>query len=156
MAQDLLILYAAKVGCSIEELAKELEEHVRSACPSATCIFRVKKPDTLRKKMELKHVDDIASIDDIYGFRFLVDSVGEAYAALAAVSAAYNGHLDHDYVAHPKVRSDRPGKAMRMIQYVAARNGVTFEVQITTREWNEANEQLHAEYHMRRYGNGGA
>jgi (p)ppGpp synthase/HD superfamily hydrolase len=149
---DHISLYRERIGCSIQELAAGLERKVRSLVSDVVCLYRIKNPATLSKKLALKQSKDIASIDDIYGLRLIVGSADEIYSALQLVMSEYPGYLDHDYVARPKKRPDRPGKELRLVQYIARKNDVTFEVQITTAEWNKINEELHLEYHKRQYG----
>lgn len=87
----------------------------------------------------------------MYGIRILVTTEAEVYAALQEITSTFPGFLDHDYVAFPKRHPHLPGKELRLVQYVARKNDVAFEIQITTHEWNTANEELHAEYHRRKY-----
>ena len=151
MRHGLVSSYEERIGCSIESLAAQLSTIVLETVPSAQLLFRKKDELTLWKKMSLKGSADISAIDDIYGFRALVDSIEEIYAVFEKVSASYPGFLDHDYVKHPKTRHDRPGKELRLVQFVAQKNGMTFEIQITTRTFNRMNEILHKEYHDRKY-----
>ncbi len=151
MQSDNLSLYEGKIGCSINVLATEIQQLSAVAANKPRVMFRVKNPETLTKKMILKGSFDISSIDDIYGFRVLVNSIEEIYEVLKKLVSAFPGHIDHDYVALPKKRPDRQGYELRLVQYVAKRNGLTFEVQITTHAWNETNEELHGEYHKRKY-----
>jgi (p)ppGpp synthase/HD superfamily hydrolase len=151
MEHALVSLYEERIGCSIDSLAQQLGVTVLESLPSAQIVFRVKDEMTLLKKMALKEVDSISAIDDIYGLRILVDSVEDIYTALEKVSTNYPGFLDHDYVKNPKTRPDRLGKELRLVQFIGRKNGMTFEVQITTRQFNTINEALHKEYHDRKY-----
>lgn len=152
MPTDLISLYREQIGCSIQELAAGLEHLAKQIDPHATCIYRTKEPQTLEKKLALKGAVGITSIDDIYGLRILVSACRHLYPVLNLVATANPGYLDYDYVASPKINPQRPGKQLRLIQYIVRRNGLTFEVQVTTRKWNTLNEALHAGYHKRKYG----
>lgn len=155
MTQTLISLYEASIGLSIEKLSKELLSIAREVTVNAEIRYRVKDVQVLAKKMVLKEVESVLKIHDVYGFRILVPSVGESCAVLELVTKTLPSFLDHDYIAKPKTRVDKPhllGKSLRLIQVVAFRNGIPFEVQITTFEFNESNEALHAEYHREKYG----
>lgn len=151
MFQKLTSRYAKRIGCSSKSLASEISSLVEGVSENLLVTYRVKSEETLRKKMKLKGVCSISSIDDVYGFRVLVATEEEAYKVLHLVREHFQGFIDHDYIAVPKKKLSRPGKELRLIQYIAKRNGVTFEIQITTHLYNEANELLHEEYHRRKY-----
>jgi len=104
--------------------------------------------------MILVKTESIIDIDDVYAFRILVSSANEAYLVLKALTKSFRGFLDHDYIANPKTRPDKPhldGKSLKLLQFIAYKNNVPFEIQITTFEWNESNELLHDEYHREKY-----
>ena len=114
-------------------------------------VFRMKDQETLRKKMLLKSVESVFSIDDVYGVRIIVESVIDVYLVLWKISEIFDGYLDHDYIEKPKTSPSVNGKMLRLIQFVAYKNRVPFEVQITTVAFNEVNELLHEGYHCRKY-----
>ncbi len=151
MQSDSLSLYKETIGCSIEVLAAKIHQLSTLAANKPSVVFRIKNMETLRKKMTLKGSSEISSIDDIYGIRVLVDSTEEIYGTLQRLMLAFPGYIDHDYVTTPKINPNRPGKALRLVQYIAKEKGLTFEVQITTHAWNEINEKLHEEYHQKKY-----
>ncbi len=148
-----LSLYQKRIGSSIDMLANEMQQIVGAIVKTPLITFRVKDPETLRKKMLLKNTQDIFSIDDVYGIRILVESVNEAYEVLLKVSQTFPGYLDHDFIKEPGVRIHEPhkGKLLRLLQFFAYRNGAPFEIQITTFSFNEENELLHEGYHHRKY-----
>jgi len=146
-------LYQKRIGSSIDVLANEMRQIIDAIAKNPLITFRVKDPETLRKKMLLKNTQDIFLIDDVYGIRILVESVNEAYEVLLKVSQTFSGYLDHDFIKEPGVRIHEPykGKLLRLLQFVAYRNGAPFEIQITTVAFNGVNELLHEGYHCRKY-----
>lgn len=152
--QQNISLYQKRIGSSIDMLANEVRQIVGVIAKNPLVTFRVKDPETLRKKMLLKNTQDIFLIDDVYGIRILVESLNEAYEVLLKISQTFSGYLDHDFIKDPGVRIHEPhkGKLLRLLQFVAYRNGVPFEIQITTVYFNEENELLHEGYHRRKYG----
>jgi len=145
--------YRERIGCTIDALAEEVLRLVCVKVPNTRVIFREKDPETLAKKILLKKASDVFSINDVYGLRIIVESMEEAYLALESIKRTLPGFLDHDYIKEPKVRVNEPfkGKALRLLQFIAYRNGASFEIQITTSEFNATNNLLHEEYHRRRY-----
>ena len=152
MSEDKLKAYRTQIGCSIESLFQEIKETVNITTKGVEIWYRVKDPRTLTKKMKLKEVSSVFDINDIYGIRILVNSIDETYAALEEIKTRFPGYLDHDYISQPKVRDKSLGPGLRLLQYVAYRNEIPFEIQITTRAFNKVNESYHQAYHHRRYG----
>lgn len=154
MVCENISIYQHYIGCSIEALAEEVHLAVSTVVENPSIIWRIKNPETLRKKMDIKNTQDVFLIDDVYGIRVVVDLVDEAYLVLSRITRAFSGFLDHDYIVEPKTRSDKPhlkGKKLRFLQFVAYKNTVPFEIQITTRDFHKHNELLHAEYHHEKY-----
>lgn len=147
-------IYKQRINCGIDLLAGEIQRIASLVAENPIIKFRVKNLETLEKKMQLKKTLRIFLIDDVYGIRILVKSVDEAYAVLEKISREFPGFLDHDYIKEPKIRPDEPGligKKLRLIQFIAYKNGVPFEIQITTAAFHKMNESLHANYHRRKY-----
>ncbi len=132
-------------------LAEEVKSIVGAVVKNLFIISRIKDSEILRKKMCLKNTKNIFSIDDVYGIRILVESIDEAYAVLEKISQTFSGFLDHDYIKKPKECPSINGKVLRLLQFIAYKNGVSFEIQITTVSFNDVNELLHGEYHRRKY-----
>ena len=143
--------YQQKIGISIKSLAYHLLELAKDAAEDPKMSFRIKNLETLRKKMALKNTSDVFSIDDVYGIRILVQSPHEAYSVLEKIKHAFpEGFLDHDWIKNPKINSEKD--ELRLLQYIARKNDVPFEIQITTHEFNAINELSHAKYHQKKYG----
>ena len=147
--QGKIALYEDRIRIAIDKLAAEIQHIADTVAQNPYVAFRVKDPETLEKKMLLKKTEDVFSIDDIYGIRVIVESPEEAYSVLARISEAFPVYLDHDYIKEPK--TNLRGEMLRLLQFIAYRNGVPFEIQITTAAFHEVNEPLHAEYHRKKY-----
>ncbi len=154
MISENIPMYLHRIGCSIEALAEEIRLVVNTVVENPSIEWRIKNPETLRKKMDFKKTRNVFLIDDVYGIRIIVDSVNEAYLALGRITRTFSGFLDHDYIEKPKTRSDKPhlkGKKLQLLQFIAYKNGVSFEIQIATKSFQKQNELLHAAYHQEKY-----
>ncbi len=154
MKSTQIMLYEQTINCPISQLGKVVKTLAQLNTKNPAVFWRVKNPNTLRKKMTLKNTLNIFLINDIYGIRVLVDTVEEVYAVLSTLQNTFPGFVGHDYIACPKTKTDKPhliGKSLRLIQFVAYKNEVPFEIQITTKGFHELNEMLHPEYHLDKY-----
>ena len=154
MDQELIVLYQRAINCPIDALAREVLNLAERVSQNPRVSYRVKGSQELAKKMDLKKTESIFDIDDVYGMRILVFSVEEVYAVMTVIRKSFPSFLDHDYIATPKTRFDKPhliGKCLRLLQVIAYRNAIPFEVQVTTFEFNNMNESLHDEYHREKY-----
>lgn len=154
MAQNLISQYQKAIDCSIDELASEIFSLANKISSDAKIIYRIKNLETLKKKMVLKRVTSVFDIDDVYGLRILVPTISKSYRVQRLIANTFHCFLDHDYIVKPKTRPDKPhlvGKGLRLLQIIAYKNGVPFEVQITTFEFNDENEKLHDEYYREKY-----
>ena len=150
-----LALYQRAISCDICEIAEELIVLAQSVATTPKVIHRVKDPNTLAQKIILQSAKSVLDITDVYGLRILVSDVAEIYEVLCKLNRTFSGYIDHDYIETPKTRLDKPhliGKSFRTLQFVAYKNEVPFQVQITTFGFNRMNEVLHAEYHLDKYG----
>jgi (p)ppGpp synthase/HD superfamily hydrolase len=150
MKDDEISTYQEKIRVAIKSLAHQVLQLAQNAATNPTMSFRVKDLETLKKKMALKNIQDVFSIDDVYGIRILVESVHDAYSVLGKISHAFPGFLDHDYIINPKINSEK--EELRLLQYIAYKNEIPFEIQITTHDFNTLNELCHEKYHAKRYG----
>ncbi|MEI6296339.1 MAG: hypothetical protein WCO84_01660 [bacterium] len=150
-AKGIVKVYERRIGCSIGEVAAEICDLIKTTVKGATVVCRVKDPTTLVRKMKIKDVKDLFLIDDVYGVRILVATVESAYAVLGIIEKSFPGFLDHDYIKESKPCPSVQGKVLRLLQFVAHKNDVPFEVQITTHEFHLVNEALHDNYHRKKY-----
>ena len=154
MDQELISLYQRSIGCSIDDLAKKILGIAKTVSRDSKILYRIKDSQTLEKKMALKRAASVFDIDDVYGLRILTSSVEKSYKIANAVFRVFPGHIDHDFIANPKIRLDKPHLkegGLRMLQIVVYKNKTPFEVQITTFEFNDINESYHDQYHRERY-----
>ncbi len=153
MSQENIYLYQEAIKCSIETLTKTIEEALRSLTSIDFCILRrVKNPETLRKKMCLKKADSVFKIEDVYGFRILTSTTDEVYVVSELITKLFDNYVDHDYIKTPKILPEQTHlESLRLLQIVAYKNEIPFEIQITTFEYHEINESLHERYHQKKY-----
>ncbi len=146
-------LYEECIGSTIEDLANEIQSLACGVTENVQVSFRVKDPETLQKKIQLKNPQSIFSIDDVYGIRILVDSVEDVYRVLEKIWQNFTGYVDHDYIKEPKISTSElyKGKKLQLVQFIAYKNEMPFEIQITTTTFHKDNEPMHAGYHYRKY-----
>ncbi|MDE2399457.1 MAG: hypothetical protein KGL67_00350 [Patescibacteria group bacterium] len=146
-------VYEQCIGCTIKDLSNDIKILLEKTVKNKVVSFRIKDPETLQKKIQLKNVKSIFSIDDVYGIRIIVESVDDVYKVLEKIWQTFPGYLDHDYIKEPMVRPDesKEGKKLQLLQFIAYKNEMPFEIQITTTAFNEINETLHEGYHNRKY-----
>ena len=157
MEKTAISAYQKRIGVTIDSLANEISAAATKINEQILVTYRIKDIQTLEKKMALKHTSDIFSIKDVYGIRVIVETVVEAYTVLTKIREMYPGFLKHDYLANPKTIPGDPllkGKMLRLLQFIASKNDVNFEIQITTKTFHEMNETLHEKYRVRKYGEG--
>ncbi|MBI3959109.1 MAG: bifunctional (p)ppGpp synthetase/guanosine-3',5'-bis(diphosphate) 3'-pyrophosphohydrolase, partial [Chloroflexi bacterium] len=113
-------------------LNKALEEHELKAEVSG----RPKHIYSIYRKMQRKEVP-FEQIYDVHGFRIVVETVGDCYAALGVVHSLWrpiHGEFD-DYIANPK---DNLYRSLHTA--VFGPNGKPMEVQIRTQEMHQLSE----------------
>ncbi len=150
-----LQIYEERIGCSIVELTKHIAGLASKVVNNSICSFRVKDESSLKKKLLLKKTKDIFLLKDVYGIRILVDEVEDVHKVLNFLSGKISGYVKNDYIVSPKTRDEvinLKGKKIRFIQYIATKNGVFYEIQITTKEFHRLNEELHEGYKKYKYG----
>jgi RelA/SpoT family (p)ppGpp synthetase len=115
----------------------ELERALADAGVEAEIYGRPKHIYSIYRKMERKGVG-FEQIYDVHGFRIIVESVAQCYAALGVVHTMWHpipGEFD-DYIANPKdnmYRSLHTGVRIK-------RDGRPVEIQIRTREMHDTAE----------------
>ena len=87
----------------IQKTLKAIEEKLKKSDLKATITGREKNPASIHRKMLKKHTN-FSKINDIYGFRIIVNNLDECYLTLGALHALYKpipGKFK-DYIAIPK------------------------------------------------------
>jgi len=142
-------LYQREIGISLENLVSEVEKTFKDSVKIYSINYRTKSPIVLEKKLALKKTQDIFCIKDIYGIRVLVETEENAYYVLAGITKSFSGFLKNDYILNPKTKDlDK----LRLLQFIAYRRNIPFEIQITTYAFHEVNEVFHQRYHVEKYG----
>ena len=145
-------LYQSLIGCTIDEIGISIETLIVKIVPKGKVFWRVKDSKTLQRKMVLNNKTSIETIKDIYAYRIIVNTDQEVYMILDVISLAFKGKLKKDYIKQPKRLYSEDPIILRLVQYIAERNSVFFEIQITTWQYHNMNESCHGNYHLRKYG----
>ncbi|MCB0047205.1 MAG: GTP diphosphokinase [Caldilineaceae bacterium] len=121
----------------VHKTIKELEHALHQVGVQAEISGRPKHIYSIWKKMERKGVD-FKHIYDIHGFRIIVDTEAQCYAALGVVHTLWRpipGEFD-DYIANPKENMYRSLHTA----VVSPDGGLPMEVQIRTHEMHQIAE----------------
>ena len=121
----------------VKQIRQELEHALSAAGISATISGRPKHIYSIWRKMQRKDVD-FDRIYDIHGFRVIVDTEAQCYAALGVVHSMWRpipGEFD-DYIANPK---DNLYRSLHTA--VLSSNGRPMEIQIRTHEMHDVAER---------------
>ena len=116
----------------IQDIQKELQK----VAIKATVLGREKKPYSIWRKLEEKK-ESFTRLSDIFAFRIITSSEGDAYTALGAVHQRWRAVPGRfkDYISQPKSNGYRS-----LHTTVLGRDGKRVEVQIRTSEMNEVAE----------------
>ena len=120
----------------IQDIVKEVGEHIKNAEIPATVDGRVKHFFSIYKKMKNQN-KTLDQIYDLFAVRIIVESVKDCYAALGVIHEMYKpipGRFK-DYIAMPK-----PNMYQSLHTTLIGTNGQPFEVQIRTHEMHKAAE----------------
>ena len=123
-------------GGLVATVEDELRNLLAARGVTAEVCGRRKKPFSVFSKMELKGLS-FEQLSDIFGFRILVDTVGQCYEALGVVHvrwAAVPGRFK-DYISTPK-----PNDYRSLHTTIVGPSRQRIELQIRTREMNEVAE----------------
>ena len=125
-----------ETGDVIQKITSDIELELEKAGIKGEVIGRANKPYSIWRKMQEKEIG-FSRLSDIYGFRLIVGTEADCYAALGAIHqrwTAVPGRFK-DYISQPKTNGYRS-----IHTTVSGRDGKRVEVQIRTREMHEVAE----------------
>ena len=125
-----------ETGDVIQKITADIEGEMDKAGIVAETYGRAKKPYSIWRKMEEKEIG-FSRLSDIYGFRILVKTEADCYAALGAVHQRWRSVPGRfkDYISQPKSNGYRS-----IHTTVSGRDGKRVEVQIRTHVMHEVAE----------------
>ncbi len=125
-----------ETGDVIQKITADIEGELDKAGIEAETFGRAKKPYSIWRKMQEKDIG-FSRLSDIYGFRILVKSEADCYAALGAVHQRWRSVPGRfkDYISQPKSNGYRS-----IHTTVSGRDGKRVEVQIRTQIMHEVAE----------------
>ncbi|MGI1664073.1 RelA/SpoT family protein [Palleronia sp. KMU-117] len=125
-----------ETGDVIQKITADIELELEKAGLQAEVIGRAKKPYSIWRKMQEKE-QGFSRLSDIYGFRIIVGTEADCYAALGAIHQRWRAVPGRfkDYISQPKSNGYRS-----IHTTVSGRDGKRVEVQIRTREMHEVAE----------------
>ena len=125
-----------ETGDVIQKITADIEGELDKAGIKADTFGRAKKPHSIWRKMQEKDIG-FSRLSDIYGFRILVETEADCYAALGAVHQRWRSVPGRfkDYISQPKSNGYRS-----IHTTVSGRDGKRVEVQIRTHVMHEVAE----------------
>ena len=98
----------AAVGSALVDIEVELRERLSAAGITATVTGREKKPYSIFAKMKRKAIN-FEHLSDIYGFRILVETTADCYAALGVIHTVWQSVPGRfkDHISTPKANDYR-------------------------------------------------
>ncbi len=125
-----------KSGDVIRRITSDMERELEMAGIEAQVFGRAKKPYSIWRKMEEKKMG-FSRLSDIHGFRLIVSSDADCYAALGAVHRRWRAVPGRfkDYISQPKSNGYRS-----IHTTVSGRDAKRVEIQIRTQEMHEVAE----------------
>lgn len=123
-------------GDVIQKITSDIEAELEKAGLEAEVLGRAKKPYSIWRKMQEKRMG-FSRLSDIYGFRIIVKTDADCYAALGAVHRRWRAVPGRfkDYISQPKSNGYRS-----IHTTVSGRDGKRVEVQIRSWEMHEVAE----------------
>ncbi|MBT8459725.1 MAG: bifunctional (p)ppGpp synthetase/guanosine-3',5'-bis(diphosphate) 3'-pyrophosphohydrolase [Boseongicola sp.] len=125
-----------ETGDVIQKITSDIEGELEKEGIEAETFGRAKKPYSIWRKMQEKDIG-FSRLSDIYGFRILVKTEADCYAALGAVHQRWRSVPGRfkDYISQPKSNGYRS-----IHTTVSGRDGKRVEVQIRTHVMHEVAE----------------
>ena len=125
-----------ETGDVIQKITADIEGELDKAGIEAETYGRAKKPYSIWRKMQEKDIG-FSRLSDIYGFRIIVKTEADCYAALGAVHQRWRSVPGRfkDYISQPKSNGYRS-----IHTTVSGRDGKRVEVQIRTHVMHEVAE----------------
>jgi len=125
-----------ETGDVIEKITRDIRMELDKAGIEAEVQGRAKRPYSIWRKMQEKE-QGFSRLSDIYGFRIIVETEAECYAALGAIHQRWRAVPGRfkDYISQPKSNGYRS-----IHTTVSGRDGKRVEVQIRTRQMHEVAE----------------
>ncbi|SLN29191.1 GTP pyrophosphokinase rsh [Pseudoruegeria aquimaris] len=125
-----------ETGDVIHKITRDIRKELDDAGIEADVFGRAKKPYSIWRKMEAKHIG-FSRLSDIYGFRVITKSDADCYRVLGAIHRRWRAVPGRfkDYISQPKSNGYRS-----IHTTVSGRDGKRVEVQIRTRQMHEVAE----------------
>ncbi len=120
----------------VPKIIKDIQKELLLVSVDAIVSGREKRPYSIWRKLEEKK-ESFTRLSDIFAFRIITNSEGDAYTALGAVHQRWRAVPGRfkDYISQPKSNGYRS-----LHTTVLGRDGKRVEVQIRTKEMNEVAE----------------
>ncbi|MFL2806296.1 MAG: RelA/SpoT family protein [Paracoccaceae bacterium] len=120
----------------VPKIIKDIQKELSLVSVDAIVSGREKRPYSIWRKLEEKK-ESFTRLSDIFAFRIITNSEGDAYTALGAVHQRWRAVPGRfkDYISQPKSNGYRS-----LHTTVLGRDGKRVEVQIRTKEMNEVAE----------------
>ena len=120
----------------VPKIIKDIQKELSLVYVDAIVSGREKRPYSIWRKLEEKK-ESFTRLSDIFAFRIITNSEGDAYTALGAVHQRWRAVPGRfkDYISQPKSNGYRS-----LHTTVLGRDGKRVEVQIRTKEMNEVAE----------------
>ncbi|MCT8158825.1 RelA/SpoT family protein [Pseudoruegeria sp. SHC-113] len=125
-----------ETGDVIHKITRDIRKELDAEGIEADVFGRAKKPYSIWRKMETKHIG-FSRLSDIYGFRVITKSEADCYRVLGAIHQRWRAVPGRfkDYISQPKSNGYRS-----IHTTVSGRDGKRVEVQIRTRQMHEVAE----------------
>ncbi|MEP2781818.1 MAG: bifunctional (p)ppGpp synthetase/guanosine-3',5'-bis(diphosphate) 3'-pyrophosphohydrolase [Pseudoruegeria sp.] len=125
-----------ETGDVIHKITSDIRKELEVENIEADVFGRAKKPYSIWRKMETKHIG-FSRLSDIYGFRVITRSEADCYRVLGSIHQRWRAVPGRfkDYISQPKSNGYRS-----IHTTVSGRDGKRVEIQIRTRQMHEVAE----------------